>query len=719
MKMYKTWFKIFSLLIMIVFGLNATITVSASSQGNVYYVSSSNGSDSNVGSEAQPWRTIQKAAATLVAGDTVLIRGGTYVVNGSDQPISVIHSGTPTSYITIQSYPGENVTIQGDYDKSGNWAWYGIDIPGTSYIKISGLTIEGFHAAVSCQAPGHHIIIQNITAIYNSESGINSVGAATGTLEACDYMTIQGNIIHDNGYYANGTPATGYLEGGGSGITIGTHSKPYAFDTDYTHIHSIIRGNLIYHNYDATFHTDGNGILMDMAGNRPPILIENNVVFNNGGKCVQIFGSQNVWVIGNTCYKNSTDTQYVNPLTRGEITGWHTTSTQPLKNIHIQNNIAYAQSNTPITFFPDIVASELTMQNNLFFGGTFSGSSSPKGVNYIIADPLFVSATIDPSTANFHLKPNSPAIDKGTSNLDPASQHIDFDGVSRPQGAGYDIGAYESTASPQPTATQTLQPTVTQTNTPIYTPTQTSSTPPTNTPTTAPTLTPTLTPTTVHTSTPTTAPTQTPTTVRTSTPTATPTLNITPTNAEQAVTFNSTGPEDGVILESAQNSGVGGSMNSSITYFQLGDDASNRQYRAILSFDTASLPANAIIKSAVLKIEQSGNPTGTNPFDILGSLVADISNGPLGGSSALQLTDFNANASATNIGTFPTSPSSGWYSATLTATGVSDISRTSLTQFRLRFATATNGNSLADCITFYSGDSASGQPHLVITYTLP
>jgi hypothetical protein len=237
----------------------------------------------------------------VVAGDTVLIRAGKYLVSGGDKPIEVVNSGTPSHYITIQSYPGETVTIQGDYNKSGDWAWYGIVIPGTSYIRIKGLTIKGFHAAFSCSAPGHHVIIQNNFAIYNSESGISSVNADSGNMEACDYMTIEGNIIHDNGYYENGDPARGFDEGGGSGISINAHNKPYAFDTDYSKIHTIIRGNIVYHNFDGTFHTDGNGIAMDRSGNYPPTLIENNIVFGNGGKCIQLFGSQNVWVIGNVC----------------------------------------------------------------------------------------------------------------------------------------------------------------------------------------------------------------------------------------------------------------------------------------------------------------------------------------------------------------------------------------------------------------------------------
>jgi len=67
----------------------------------------------------------------------------------------------------------------------------------------------------------------------------------------------------------------------------------------------------------------------------------------------------------------------------------------------------------------------------------FTGSSDYYGEHSITnEDPLF----IDPENGDFHLDPNSPAIDSGTSDKAPA---FDYEGNSRPQGKGYDMGVYE------------------------------------------------------------------------------------------------------------------------------------------------------------------------------------------------------------------------------------------------------------------------------------
>jgi hypothetical protein len=197
------------------------------------------------------------------------------------------------------------------------------------------------------------------------------------------------------------------------------------------------------------------------------------------------------------------------------------------------------------------------------------------------------------------------------------------------------------------------------------------------------------------------------------------TANQTAQNYTDTVIFKSNGTYDGWILESAKGSGVGGSMDSTSTILPLGDSASNRQYRAILSFNTASLPDTAGISAAAVKIKQSGSVTGTNPFSILGSLYADIKKGTFGTSASLEKADFNAAATASKVGTFGATSLGGWYTASLSSTGRADVNKTSLTQLRLYFSKATNANNIADLMTFLSGNSASSQAELIITYSLP
>ena len=191
-------------------------------------------------------------------------------------------------------------------------------------------------------------------------------------------------------------------------------------------------------------------------------------------------------------------------------------------------------------------------------------------------------------------------------------------------------------------------------------------------------------------------------------------------NKPVTLSLSSNASQDGWVLESSETSNTGGSLNSTAGTLVLGDDAANRQYRVILSFNTAVLPPTAHIQSAQLKIRQSGAPVGTNPFNVLGALWADIRKGVFGSSASLALTDFNATASATRVGSFNKTPVAGWYTDNLSAAGLARINLLGSTQFRLYFAKDDNNNHVADFMRFVSGSGpASQRPLLVITYTLP
>ena len=72
-----------------------------------FYVSTS-GNDSNAGSLAKPFRTIQRAANVAGAGDTVFVRGGTY-----RETVRPSRSGSGGAPISFKAYNNENVTVSG------------------------------------------------------------------------------------------------------------------------------------------------------------------------------------------------------------------------------------------------------------------------------------------------------------------------------------------------------------------------------------------------------------------------------------------------------------------------------------------------------------------------------------------------------------------------------------------------------------------------------
>ncbi len=116
-----------------------------------YYVSP-DGLDTNPGTDAQPFKTLNKAKNTAVAGDTVFIKDGTYqnsnygngktTANAAALRLTV--SGDSTSgHITFKNYPGHNPKIQFDGSAGISFA------NGVEYIIIEGLEIEGPAAGIT------------------------------------------------------------------------------------------------------------------------------------------------------------------------------------------------------------------------------------------------------------------------------------------------------------------------------------------------------------------------------------------------------------------------------------------------------------------------------------------------------------------------------------------------------------------------------------------
>jgi hypothetical protein len=92
-----------------------------------YYLDAVRGNDSNPGTSAKPWKTINKAKSTIMEGDYVIVRNGSY---GSYNEADV----NRTDWVTYQAATGHTPILSGisidNYPVACN-----------SYLKFDGLKI--------------------------------------------------------------------------------------------------------------------------------------------------------------------------------------------------------------------------------------------------------------------------------------------------------------------------------------------------------------------------------------------------------------------------------------------------------------------------------------------------------------------------------------------------------------------------------------------------
>lgn len=162
-----------------------------------YYVAET-GIDANPGTQAQPWLTLRKAVQTLIAGDTLYIRGGTYTGSENRDLFNRFegNSGTSGKPITIKNFPGEIPILDGGFTTiSGRKPIF--DIDNKSYITLDGLTIRrGSTANIFLGRNGSatDITIRNCDLkefVSNDNSATIYVNTNT------DNIIIENNYIHD------------------------------------------------------------------------------------------------------------------------------------------------------------------------------------------------------------------------------------------------------------------------------------------------------------------------------------------------------------------------------------------------------------------------------------------------------------------------------------------------------------------------------------------
>ena len=420
-----------------------------------YYVSANTGQDSNNGlSASSPFKTIQKAADITNPGDTVLIMNGVYTTT-EGQVLSITRSGTPRAWITYKAYPGHSPQLQ-----LQNNVWNGISVQnGASYIEINGLEVIGNSVnpivnlayAQSQQSNTSDSLTNNNCISVDGRTGghphhirilnnkVHDCGGAGISAIQTDYMTIQGNEVYNNAWYSV------YAQSG-----ISTWQN-WRFDSS-TGYKMLIRNNKVYNNRQyipwiaVGKITDGNGIIIDDSRNTQNgstlgaytgrTLVENNIVFNNGGSGIHTYLSDHVDIVNNTAYLNNQSPE----ITLGQI------FTNTSSDVNILSNILYPISGKNVN--SNWGSTNVTFNYNVY-GNANSTTILVKGNHDIVANPKFVKASIDASKANFQLQSTSPAINKGfawtnwTRWINLKIADTDFAGKPRPSGSEYDIGAYQ------------------------------------------------------------------------------------------------------------------------------------------------------------------------------------------------------------------------------------------------------------------------------------
>jgi len=420
--------------------LAALVLVSA--HGATYYVATS-GSDANAGTEAQPWCTIQKAAVTLIAGDTVYVRAGTYKERVVPQ-----NSGSPWNYIAYIAYPGDTIIIDGIGISVPDWGGL-FDVSYRSYIKVSGFRIKNSRSVGIFADRSSHIIIEKNYTYNTVSSGIgiwdsdnividgNEVELACNdgyseciTVAVTDTFEIKNNHVHHGGPGTLGGEGIDVKDGSSNGKVYQNHVHDtnrlgIYVDAWDKHTYNIE----VFRNIVHDCASDGFSVASEAGGLLQNVIIYDNIAYNNWyrgitiadwGEPVAEHPMKDIKVINNTFYNNGGGTSVENPNA---------------ENVVIRNNICSQNLSFQIAVEADVPPENLTVDHNLI-DGYRQYPEEIYGSDYLEGNPLFA----NPSVADFHLQEDSPAIDSGSS-IDVPSD--DFDGNPRPQGAGYDVGAFE------------------------------------------------------------------------------------------------------------------------------------------------------------------------------------------------------------------------------------------------------------------------------------
>jgi parallel beta-helix repeat protein len=408
-----------------------------------YYVDPVNGDKADDGSKEAPWKTLAEVFSenhSFEAGDTI------FLLTGHHESVTV--NGMNNGYVTVLPLEGNYPNLKKlTFSNAKKWKAYGLTIsPETapSYSRSTLITINSSASEIivdSCYA----FSVEDNTPWSASDWVSN---ACLGVLISGDNNTIRNNhfLNVDHGISIESGGENNLIKqntienfsgdgmrGIGSYNTFEYNTVKNCYNVDDNHddgfqswsrgtggtvgtgtvYEIVLRGNTII-NY-----TDPNqpfkGTLQGIGcfdGMFEDWVVENNVVITDHWHGITLMGARNCLVINNTVV----DRNNTSPGPPWIRISKHKNGTLGTGNV-IRNNLTTSMSND---------AGIGTVEFNIIVS------------NY---DDFFV----DYANFDLRLKEGCPAIDAGTEEDAP---FIDIEGAARPQGAGFDVGAYEYPSGP-------------------------------------------------------------------------------------------------------------------------------------------------------------------------------------------------------------------------------------------------------------------------------
>ena len=394
-----------------------------------FYVATT-GDNTNPGTLASPWRWPSYGIQQIAANDTLHIRAGTYNDN-FDTNVHTLPAGTAWSDAPIiRNYLSEVVTMlptKGGFGEVVNLANGSI-----TYLIFQGLIFDGSQTDGAVSLNGVTYIRMSGCQVTNANGvGINmAVGALPGPpyntfheILSCE-VDNNGTDSQDHGFYikTSNNLVKGCHVHHNSAWGIQNFVASQVTDSD----DNTIDGNTVHDNSQAAG-VFASGILLSTGSNN---VAKNNVVYS------EPYGIRvhNNTVVDSWVYNNTVDDCTFSGIHISTAFG------TPDGTVVRNNNVTNCSTGLDI----ESGALSTTYGNNNFYGCTTdvtdNGTGTTNEGSNLTSDPVYT----DAPNRDYSLTIGSPSQDAGQT---LASVDEDFLGVSRPQAAAYDIGAYEVLAT--------------------------------------------------------------------------------------------------------------------------------------------------------------------------------------------------------------------------------------------------------------------------------